>query len=247
LVRRLDRGLSVRLAAAQSNYIPWKGYFDLINQVDEFVFLDEVQYTRRDWRNRNKIKVGGVVQWLTIPVEAKGRYHQRIDETRIADSSWAERHFDTLVHAYRRAPHFDEVAALLEPLYRRHADTELLTEVNTGFVAAICGELGIGTRLSRSTEYPTGDERSLRLVDLCRAAGADEYLSGPAARDYLDVEAFAQAGVRVRWADYSGYPEYPQLGGEFEHGVSIVDLLFNTGAAAPDHMKSFGTTSHAVG
>jgi hypothetical protein len=237
----------MRLAAVQSNYIPWKGYFDVINQVDEFVFLDEVQYTRRDWRNRNKVKVNGAVQWLTIPVEVKGRYHQRIDETRIADASWAEKHLDTLVHAYRRAPHFDEAAGLLEPLYRRHADTELLTDVNTGFVAAICGHLGIRTRLSRSTDYPTGDERSERLLDLCRALGADEYLSGPAARDYLDVESFTGAGVRVLWADYSGYPEYPQLGGEFEHGVSIVDLLFNTGPAARDHMKSFGGSRHVVG
>jgi WbqC-like protein len=229
-----------KAAIVQSNYIPWKGYFDVINEVDEFVFLDEVQYTRRDWRNRNRVKVNGTVQWLTIPVEVKGRYHQRIDETRIADGSWAESHLSTLVHAYRRAPHFDETAALLEPLYRRHADTELLTDVNTSFVAAICAQLGIGTRLSRSTEYPTADEPSQRLLDLCRALGADEYLSGPAARDYLDVDLFATAGVRVLWADYSGYPEYPQLGGEFEHGVSIVDLLFNTGPAARDHMKSFG-------
>ena len=237
----------MRIAAIQSNYIPWKGYFDLINEVDEFVFLDEVQYTRRDWRNRNKVKVGGALRWLTIPVEVKGRYDQRIDETRIADHSWPDQHFATLAHAYRRAAHFDETVALLEPLYRRHAATELLTQVNTGFVAEICRHLGIGTKLSRSTDYPTGDERSRRLLDLCLATGADEYLSGPAARDYLDVESFAAAGVRVSWADYSGYPEYTQLGGPFEHGVSIVDLLFNTGPAAREHMKSFGGTRHAVG
>jgi hypothetical protein len=199
----------MRIAAIQSNYIPWKGYFDLINEVDEFVFLDEVQYTRRDWRNRNKVKVGGALRWLTIPVEVKGRYDQRIDETRIADHSWPDQHFATLAHAYRRAAHFDETVALLEPLYRRHAATELLTQVNTGFVAEICRHLGIGTKLSRSTDYPTGD--------------------------------------RVSWADYSGYPEYTQLGGPFEHGVSIVDLLFNTGPAAREHMKSFGGTRHAVG
>jgi WbqC-like protein family len=236
----------VRLAAVQSNYIPWKGYFDVINQVDEFVFLDEVQYTRRDWRNRNKVKVHGSVQWLTIPVEVKGRYHQRIDETRIADDAWATKHFETLVHAYRRAPYFDETVGLLEPLYRRHADTEMLTDVNTDFIAAICGHLGIRTRLSRSTDHATSDERSARLLDLCRALGANEYLSGPAAREYLDVKSFAAAGVRVLWADYSGYPEYPQLGGEFEHGVSVVDLIFNTGPTAREHMKSFGASRHAV-
>lgn len=236
----------MRLAAVQSNYIPWKGYFDLINQVDEFVFLDEVQYTRRDWRNRNRIKVDGALRWLTIPVEVKSRYHQRIDETRIADPSWAEGHYKTLMHAYGRAPHFNETAALLEPLYRQHERTELLTDVNTALVATICDHLGIGTRLSRSTDYPTGEERSQRLLDLCLAAGADEYLSGPAARGYLDVDRFAAAAVRVSWADYSGYPEYDQQGEPFEHGVSIVDLLFNTGPRAHDYMKSFGATGHAL-
>lgn len=236
----------MRLAAIQSNYIPWKGYFDLIDSVDRFVFLDEVQYTRRDWRNRNKIKVDGALQWLTIPVDVKGKYEQRIDETQIADQSWADRHFKTLVHAYRQAPHRDETIALLEPLYRQHAETELLTDVNTAFVAAICDHLGIGTALSRSTDYPTGDERSQRLLDLCLAAGADEYVSGPAARDYLDTERFAAAGVSVAWADYSGYPEYDQLGGPFEHGVSIVDLLFNTGPRARDCMQRSKAGGHVV-
>lgn len=228
----------MRLAAVQSNYIPWKGYFDLIAQVDEFVLLDEVQYTKRDWRNRNRIKVDGQLQWLTIPVEVKGRYEQRIDETRIADGSWAERHLRTLAHAYRRAPHFDETMALLEPLYTRHGETELLTEVNAAFLEAICAHLAIGTPITRSTQYETTDEPSQRLLDICLGARANGYLSGPAAREYLDTERFAAAGVGVAWADYSGYAEYPQLGGEFEHGVSIVDLLFNTGPEARDHLKS---------
>lgn len=236
----------MRVAAVQSSYIPWKGYFDVIDHVNEFVFLDEVQYTRRDWRNRNRIKVRGELQWLTIPVEVKGRYHQRIDETRIADTSWAERHYKTLVQAYRRAPHFAETAALLEPLYGQHGPTEMLTDVNTAFVAAICDHLGIGTRLTRSTEYETSDEPSQRLLDLCLALGADEYVSGPSAQDYLDVKRFTAAGVRVSWADYSRYPEYPQLEGTFEHGVSIIDVLFNTGPRARDQIRSVGVAGHAV-
>jgi len=237
----------MRIAAVQSNYIPWKGYFDLINQVDEFFFLDEVQYTRRDWRNRNIIKLDGEKHWLTIPVVAKGRYHQRIDETLIADGTWAGRHWKTIVHAYRRAPHFDEVEPLLAPLYERHAATERLSDVNFAFVEAICRHLGIGTALSWSTDHPTSDERSRRLLDLALAVGADEYVSGPAARDYLDVEAFEAAGVSVAWADYSGYSEYPQGAGAFEHGVSIVDLLFNTGRDAPRYMKSFRRVGHELG
>jgi hypothetical protein len=236
----------MRIAASQSNYIPWKGYFDLINGVDEFVLLDEVQYTRRDWRNRNQIKIAGDKRWLTIPVEAKGRYHQRIDETRIADSSWADSHFKTIVHAYRRAPHFDEVAALLERLYERHRDTELLSEVNAGFLRGICGFLGIETPLIWSTERETRDDPSLRLLDLTVAAGADEYVSGPAAQAYLDVAAFERGGVRVSWADYSGYREYPQGDGDFDHHVSIVDLMFHAGGDAPAYMKSFTGSRHVV-
>jgi hypothetical protein len=236
----------MRLAAVQSNYIPWKGYFDLIDSVDEFVFLDEVQYTRRDWRNRNRIKVGAQTRWLTIPVAVKGQYHQRIDETRIADHSWADQHWKTLVHAYRRAPHFEEIAVLLEPLYDAHRQTEFLSAVNTGFIAAICSRLGIGTRLSQSTAYPTRGERSERLLDICLAAGADEYVSGPGARDYLDVRLFEAAGVRVSWADYSGYREYAQLTGAFEHRVSVVDLLFNTGPSAREYLKAPRTERDAL-
>jgi hypothetical protein len=228
----------MRLAAVQSNYIPWKGYFDLVDHVDHFVFLDEVQYTRRDWRNRNQIKLGGAKQWLTIPVAAKGQYHQRIDETLIADHAWAETHWKTLVHAYRRAPHFEATAELLEPLYVQHRETEHLSEVNRAFVEAISAQLGIATTLSWSTEYATRPDKSLRLLDLALAVGADEYVSGPAARDYLDVEAFENAGVQVSWIDYTGYPEYPQGEGPFEHAVSIVDLLFHTGPDAPAYMKA---------
>jgi hypothetical protein len=236
----------MRLAAIQSNYIPWKGYFDLINVVDEFVLLDEVQYTKRDWRNRNVIRVGAQKTWLTIPVVVKGRYEQRIDETRIADHSWASKHFKTLTHAYRRARHFDETAALLAPLYEAHERTELLSEVNSAFLDAICRHLGIATRLTWSTDYETRDEPSQRLLDICLGAGADEYVSGPAARGYLDVDLFAASGVRVRWADYSGYPEYPQLAEPFEHGVSIVDLLFNTGPDAHHYLKSSDAEGHVL-
>jgi hypothetical protein len=230
----------MRLAAVQSNYIPWKGYFDLINHVDAFVLLDEVQYTRRDWRNRNQIKVGGKRQWLTIPVAVKGQYHQRIDETLIAEPGWAEKHLRTIQHAYRQAPYYDDVIALLEPLYAEHAATQRLSDVNRAFLEAICGTLGVTTPITWSTDHETREDKSLRLLDLSLALGADEYVSGPAARDYLDVEAFEREGVRVSWMDYSGYREYPQGDGPFEHGVSVIDLLFWTGPGATAHMNTFG-------
>lgn len=228
-----------RVAILQSNYVPWKGYFDIVNVVDEFIVLDEVQYTKRDWRNRNRIKSARGLQWLTVPVEVKGRVDQRIDETRVADPGWARRHWSTLTHVYRRAACFDEVAPPLEAVYRTMA-SDRLSELNRGFLDVVAELLGITTPLRSSTDYDSSGTRGQRILELCVAAGADEYVSGPAARGYMDEELFARHGIRVLWCDYAGYPSYPQLGEPFEHAVSVLDLLFHTGAAAPQYMKTFG-------
>jgi hypothetical protein len=228
-----------RVAIVQSNYIPWKGYFDLINLVDEFILFDDRQFTRRDWRNRNLIKTAQGLHWLTIPVRVKGRYEQRIDETMTSEAEWPEKHWKTMSHAYGSAPFFSQYRDAIAALYTSSGE-ERLSDVNRRFLEAICDILGIGTRLSWSTDYPTTGDRTERLVNLCRMAGAQEYLSGPAARAYIDEAQFQAAGIRLTYMDYSGYPEYPQLNGAFEHGVSILDLLFNVGADAPRYMKSFG-------
>lgn len=226
-----------RVAIVQSCYIPWKGYFDLIGSVDEFVLYDDRQFTRRDWRNRNRIKTRDGVRWLTIPVETKGKYLQRIDETRIQGSEWAETHWQTLRHAYGSAPAFDVYADLIGELYQAAAGEPLLSNVNRLFIEAICDVLGIRRKLSWSSDYPATGDRTERLVSLCSATGATTYLSGPSARDYMELELFQHAGVDVEFADYSGYPEYPQLHPPFEHGVTILDLLFNVGADAPRFLK----------
>jgi hypothetical protein len=232
------------VAIVQSNYIPWKGYFDIINRVDEFMLFDDRQYTRRDWRNRNLIKTAQGVHWLTIPVHAKGRYEQRIDETMISDPEWAGRHWKTIASAYAAAPFFDQYREAIEALYKVSGE-ERLSDVNRRFLDAICGLLGIRTRLSWSTDYTAEGSRTERLVNLCQLAGATEYLSGPAARAYIEEDRFRDAGIELTYMDYSGYPEYPQLHGPFEHGVSIVDLLFNTGPDAHRYMKSFGAQAAA--
>jgi hypothetical protein len=228
-----------RVAIVQSNYIPWKGYFDLINLVDEFILYDDRQFTRRDWRNRNVIKTPQGLHWLTIPVRVKGRYEQRIDETMISEPDWSDKHWKTITHAYASAPHFKLHKELFAAIYSSSGE-ERLSDVNRRFLETICGVLGIGTRLSWSTDHPTTGDRTERLVNLCRLAGATEYLSGPAARVYIDAEQFQSAGIELTYMDYSGYPEYPQMHGAFEHGVSILDLLFNVGPDAPRYMKSFG-------
>jgi hypothetical protein len=227
-----------RVAIVQSCYIPWKGYFDLINLVDEFILYDDRQYTRRDWRNRNRIKTPQGSQWLTIPVEVKGRYHQRIDETRISDPDWSERHWQTLVHNYGSAPHFEDYRDRLERLYRKSEDPRL-SALNRAFLEELCAILGIETQLSWSTDYQATGEKTERLVSLCEAARATKYLSGPSASDYIDPTLFEEAGIELEYMDYSDYPEYPQLYPPFEHAVTVLDLLFNTGSDAPRYMKSF--------
>lgn len=230
--------LPKRVAILQSNYIPWKGYFDLIHSVDEFILFDTAQYTRRDWRNRNKIKTPQGVIWLTIPVVVKGRYFQAIQDTEISDRRWAEEHWKTIHHSYARAPHFAAYKDRLEALYLGCQEKHL-SRVNYRLLREICAILGIATKFSWSSDYPEVEGKTERLVEWCKQAGAAEYLSGPAARDYIDERLFTEAGIALRWMDYSGYPEYRQLYPPFEHGVSILDLLFNEGPDATRYMKTF--------
>jgi WbqC-like protein family len=231
--------MTKRVAILQSCYIPWKGYFDLLNSVDEFILYDEVQYTRQDWRNRNRIKTQHGTRWLTIPVTVQGLYEQRLDETEVADPRWAERHWDILRQAYRRAPHFSTYAPALEPAYERCAQERLLSRINRHLLETICELLEIGTRLTWSTEYSATGGRTERVVSLCEQAGAGVYLSGPAGRNYMDEGLFTRSGIELQYFDYDGYPEYEQLHPPFEHDVTILDLLFNAGPDAPALMKSF--------
>lgn len=233
-------GAPRRVAIVQSNYIPWKGYFDLINSVDEFILFDDMQYTRRDWRNRNKVVAPSGVQWLTIPVEVKGRYFQAIKDTRVADPSWGRRHWKTLCHYYGSAPFFTPYAEVFEPLYLACAETHL-SAINRRFLEAINELLGITTTLNWSMDYELVGGKTDRLVHLCRQARATEYLTGPGARGYLDEHAFDAAGIAVKWMSYEGYPEYSQRQEPFVHDVSVLDLLFNTGAEAPRCMLSFAS------
>jgi hypothetical protein len=225
-----------KVAIVQSNYIPWKGYFDLIAAVDEFILYDDMQYTRRDWRNRNQIKTPAGVQWLTVPVKVKGKYHQTIRETELDGTAWAQAHWKALMQNYRRAPHFGEVAPLFEPIYLRRSHTHL-SALNRELIELVCSFLRIGTRIRNSWDYTLVDGKSERLADLCVQAGGAEYISGPSARGYIQELVFTDRGVKLRWFDYEGYPEYPQLWGEFIHGVTILDLLFNCGRDASRYMK----------
>jgi hypothetical protein len=225
-----------RVAIVQSNYLPWKGYFDLIASVDEMVLYDDAQYTKRDWRNRNQIKTANGLLWLSVPVKVKGRFFQAIKDTELVDEPWAETHWRSIAMAYGRAPHFAALQQWLEPALRGHHHQHL-SSLNRSLIEAICGVLGIRTRITSSSDYTLPDGKTERLLAVCEQAKATMYVSGPAARSYLDESLFAARGIGVEWFDYSGYPEYPQLWGAFEHAVSVVDLLAMCGPDAPRYLK----------
>jgi len=222
-----------KVAILQSNYIPWKGYFDLMRMVDEFIIYDDVQYTRSDWRNRNKIKTPNGLAWLTIAV---GKHYNRINETLISDDNWAKSHWATLKQAYGKAPYFKEYKDVFEEFYMTTTEKHL-SLVNFELIRIINSVLGITTKISWSTDYDLIDGKTERLVDLVRQAGGNEYISGPAAKVYLEEQLFSDAGIKVSWMDYSGYPEYTQLYPPFEHGITVLDLIFNEGPYALSKMK----------
>ena len=208
----------------------------MIASVDDFILYDDMQYTRRDWRNRNQIKTPQGVQWLTVPVQVKGKYHQTIYETEIDGSDWANTHWKALVQNYSRAPFFSEIALWLEPIYLSEKFTHI-SQLNKRFIEAICNYLGITTKISNSSNYALLDGKSERLADLCLQAGGSEYISGPSAKDYINEDVFTSKGLTLTWFDYADYKQYPQLWGDFVHGVSILDLLFNCGRNAQQYMK----------
>ncbi len=227
-----------KIAILQSNYIPWKGYFDLINIVDEFIFYDEVQYTKNDWRNRNKIKTSQGIQWLTIPVRQES-LEQKIKDTKISDKKWNIKHWRTLSQNYSKSKYFKDYKDIFEEMYL-NCDEEYLSQINYKFITTINEILGIRTKLRWSCEFELIDGQTEKLLGICKQCEANSYLSGPSAKDYFDEELAKKENIQVEWMNYRGYQEYNQLFPLFEHGVSILDLIFNEGPHATKFMKSFG-------
>lgn len=227
-----------KVLITQSNYIPWKGYFDSINSCDVFIVYDDMQYTKRDWRNRNQIKTSTGIKWLSIPVEVSGKYSQKINETKIAEKTWNKSHLDLLKQAYKNAPCYKDVLGFVEDVYMT-CNFDYLTDINLHFIKHINDFLGIKTEIRLSSEFTLHEEKTQRLVDICVALNGTDYYSGPAAKNYMDESKFAEKNISVNYFDYSGYPEYPQQHGDFAHGVSILDLMFNTGTESRSFMKTF--------
>lgn len=217
----------MKVVILQSNYIPWKGYFDLINDADLFVFYDEVQYTKNDWRNRNRIYTKNGLQWLTIPIGLEA-VKQKISDVKISDHKWQLQHHKTISMGYARAPYKDQLESLLEEAYI-HTQWEKLVDLNRFLTRRISSMIGIHTEFRDSKDFNLEGDRVERLINLLKQVGATEYISGPAAKDYLSSHEhlFSKNNIHLTYKDYKGYPEYKQLSEPFENAVSIIDLIAN--------------------
>ena len=221
----------------QPSYIPWRGYFHQIQKADVFVFYDDVQYDDRGWRNRNRIKTRSGTRWLTIPVVSQGAQIRKTPINQIGicwDRPWAQKHWTAIRHSYAKAPCFRRYAPLLDDLYNRRP--QLLADFTIDLTVTLARELGLdGTRFLRSSSLTVQGARTDRLLALLRAVGADHYISGPSAREYIDEDQVRAAGVTLEYMQYD-YPEYEQLYPPYDPFVSIVDLLFMKGPEAPRYI-----------
>ncbi len=225
----------MRVGVIQSSFIPWRGYFDFIASVDVFVFHDDIQYTKGDWRNRNKIKTATGLQWLTVPVYYKS-VSQLICDTKIDNSAqWARKHLRAWRTHYQAASYLDVAEEILTLLNENNDAT--ISQLNISLIREICGYLGISTPMMLSTELTLEGSKTERLIDLLGKLNASAYLSGPSADAYLDKEAFRRSGIRLEYKSYD-YAPYPQLWGDFVGEVTVLDLIANCGPGAKNHIRS---------
>jgi len=232
----------VKVVINQSNYLPWKGYFDLIHDADLFIFHDDLQYTKNDWRNRNKLKTPRGSEWLTIPVGTSE--HRLICEVTLPANGWAGKHWRLITGHYEAAPHFARYAPFLESVYLGRK-WQTLSELNQYLIQSIATDfLQIKTTFIDSREFNLKSRKEERVLDLLKAVDATTYISGPAARNYLDPARFAAEGIELIWKDYAGYPEYSQFYPPFDHAVSILDLLFHTGPQAADFIWAWRASAN---
>jgi hypothetical protein len=216
-----------KIAIIQSNYIPWKGYFDIIHDVDFFMFLDDVQYTNRDYRSRNKIKTNSGEIWLTIPLGSNR--DKLINEVKFNDLSWRENHLRSIEQFYKKADYFSKYYDLIREYYYQK-DWIYLSDFNQNFIKRFSTEiLEVKTTFQNSADFNVDEKKLNKIIGLLEAVDAEYYISGPLAKNYIDENEFSKRNIQLHYKDYSGYPEYPQLFPPFSHYVSILDLLFNVG------------------
>ncbi len=239
----------------QSSYLPWRGVLDLANIADTFVLFDHAQYTRNDWRNRNKIMSPNGPFWLTIPV--KRRFGETIDQAEVDGSQWTKKHFRAIQQNYSKEQGYRRIKNDIEDIYNSAANLDRLSSINRIFIDFLVKNLDISVEFisSRdilrrvgveSTDSPQTDEdpvakryrRNHQLIEMCHAVSATRYVSGPAALTYLDEAQFLEAGITLRVADFTGYPRYRQLSEDYHEKVSALDLLLMTERDALNYLLS---------
>jgi hypothetical protein len=224
-----------KVAVLQSNYIPWKGYFDIINSVDLFIFYDDVQFKKNDWRNRNKIKTQGGLKWITIPCGHQN--FKLIYEVDFVNSDWQIKHWNLIKAHYSKAPYFNHYKKFFENIYLNQ-NWKNLSKLNQYLIKTISLEfLNIKTQFDDSRNYNIQGKGEDRLINLLKKANTTKYISGPSAKAYISNDRFLSEGIHLEWMNYNNYPQYSQLYPPFEHAVSIIDLLFNTGPNAKNFFK----------
>lgn len=221
-----------KVAILQSNYLPWKGVFDIIHQVDTFVFLEDVQYTEHDWRNRNRIVTKDGVKWITVPINHSNKIGQRIYEAEINDKiNWQRKHYNAFQLNYARTPYFKEYNWILEDIYKQKK-WDKISDFNIYSTKLIARELGIKTQFVNSLDLKVEGTKDDRIIEICKNLNSTYYLSGPAAKSYINPEKFKDEGIELDYIKYE-YPKYKQLHEPFNHYVTILDLIFNCGPDAP--------------
>ena len=226
--------MTVRVAIHQPQYLPWLGYLDKLDRADVFVLLDTVQFKKHEWQNRNRIRTAQGWQYLTVPVLHE--FPQRLDRVRINNQTdWRRKHLQALDIHYRKAPHYDRYVPQFRELYA--GDWDLLAPLNGAILGLLAEAWGITTKVLSAGQFAAREEQTGRLVDLCKAVGADCYLAGAGGRDYMNLQEFEAAGITVEFQDFS-YPEYAQVYSPFIPGMSAVDLLFNCGREGIDLLRT---------
>ncbi|GAB6189232.1 WbqC family protein [Marinitoga arctica] len=218
----------MKIAILQPNYLPWKGVFDMINLVDVFVFLDDVQYTKHDWRNRNKIKTKNGAQWITVPVKSNS-IKQKIYEVEVSDKiNWQKKHYYSFLANYSKAKYFKEYEFLIKNFYMEKKWTKL-NDLNIYTTKKIAEILKINTKFVKSSELNIlTQDRNQRIIDIIKYFNAKIYVSGPSAKNYMNIKKFEQNNIQIYFMNYD-YPEYLQLYDGFIHNVTVLDVIFNCG------------------
>ncbi|OEE77717.1 WbqC family protein [Vibrio genomosp. F6] len=224
-----------KIAILQSNYIPWKGVFDMINQVDTFVFFEDVDYTNRDWRTRNKIRTSGESKWLTVPVKKMPRGTKIFDIEIANDGKWQKKHKATILQSYSKSKYFNEYKWILDEIY--DVTWTSLSEFNMHTTQLLCKVMGIKCEFLNSKDIESIGYKDDKLISICKSLNATSYLSGPAAKDYIDNEKFKKSNIKLEYIDYTNYQEYEQCFDGFEHYVSVLDLIFNCGQDAKKYIE----------